>query len=80
MSRRRRAVKRVITPDPVYHDKNVTTFINKLMLDGKKSKAESIFYKAIDIAAKKTNKKKPEKKPDSARRRQGNITQQISRF
>ncbi len=57
MSRRRRAVKRVITPDPVYHDKNVTTFINKLMLDGKKSKAESIFYKAIDIAAKKTNKK-----------------------
>jgi len=57
MSRRRRAEKRVIAPDPVYHDKNVTTFINKLMLDGKKSKAESIFYKAVDFASKKTNKK-----------------------
>jgi len=36
MSRRRRAVKRINTPDPVYHDKNITLFINKLMYDGKK--------------------------------------------
>ncbi len=43
MSRRRRAVKRINTPDPVYHDKNITLFINKLMYDGKKSKAEAIF-------------------------------------
>jgi len=53
MSRRRRAVKRVITPDPVYHDKNMTTFINKLMLDGKKSKAESIFTKLLILLQKK---------------------------
>ena len=31
MSRRRRAEIRVAIPDPIYHDKNVTTFINKLM-------------------------------------------------
>jgi len=57
MSRRRKAIKRITIPDPVYHDKNVTMFINKLMLDGKKSIAESIFYKAVDFAANKTKKK-----------------------
>ncbi len=56
MSRRRRAVKRINTPDSVYHDKNITLFINKLMYDGKKSKAEAIFYSALDMAAKKTKK------------------------
>jgi len=56
MSRRRKAVKRINTPDPVYHDKNITLFINKLMYDGKKSKAEAIFYQALDMAAKRTKK------------------------
>lgn len=56
MSRRRKAVKRIKTPDPLYHDKNITLFINKLMYDGKKSKAEEIFYQALDMAAKKTKK------------------------
>ncbi|HAJ33285.1 MAG TPA: 30S ribosomal protein S7 [Candidatus Atribacteria bacterium] len=57
MSRRRKAVKRMKAPDPVYYDKNITLFINKLMYDGKKSKAEAIFYRALDIATKKTKKK-----------------------
>jgi len=56
MSRRRRAVKREIAPDPVYHDRNVSTFINKLMHDGKKSKAEKIFYQALNNAAEKIKK------------------------
>jgi len=56
MSRRRKAVKRIKVPDPVYHDKNITLFINKLMHDGKRSKAEAIFYQALDIAAKRTKK------------------------
>ncbi|MEA2087383.1 MAG: 30S ribosomal protein S7 [Candidatus Caldatribacteriota bacterium] len=56
MSRRRKAVKRIKTPDPLYHDKNITLFINKLMYDGKKNKAEEIFYQALDMAAKKTKK------------------------
>ena len=56
MSRRKSAVKREIAPDPVYHDRNVSTFINKLMHDGKKSKAEKIFYQALNTAAEKIKK------------------------
>ena len=47
MSRRTRAVKRPIIPDPVYGSDSVTKFVNTLMLDGKKSTAESIFYNAM---------------------------------
>ncbi len=54
--RRRRAEIRNVTPDPVYHDVLVTKFINKIMWDGKKSKAQKIFYDAMDIIAKKTGK------------------------
>lgn len=56
MSRRRSVVKREIAPDPVYHDRNISTFINKLMHDGKKSKAEKIFYQALNTAAEKIKK------------------------
>ena len=47
MSRRTRAVKRPILPDPVYGSETITKFINALMYDGKKSLAESIFYGAM---------------------------------
>jgi len=49
MARRKRAVKRDILPDPKYRSKKVAKFINNLMEKGKKSTAESIFYKSIDI-------------------------------
>jgi small subunit ribosomal protein S7 len=49
MSRRTRAVKRPIAPDPVYGSETVTKFINNLMYDGKKSLAEKIFYDAMRI-------------------------------
>ena len=55
--RRRRAPKREILPDPKYNSKLVTKFINVLMLQGKKSKAEAIVYKSLDILDKKTDKK-----------------------
>jgi len=55
--RRRRASKRKILPDPKYNSELVTKFINVLMLQGKKSKAESILYKSFDILAEKTKKK-----------------------
>ena len=42
--RRRRPEKREILPDPVFNDLVVTKFINNIMLSGKKSKAEAIFY------------------------------------
>ncbi len=49
MSRRHRAEKREILPDPKFGDLVLSKFINNLMVDGKKSKAEGIVYKAIDI-------------------------------
>jgi len=43
-----------IAPDPVYNDVMVTTFVNNLMLDGKKNTAFKIFYTALEQVAKKT--------------------------
>jgi len=48
MSRRRRAEKREVLPDPKYGDLVVTKFVNSLMVDGKKSVAERILYGAFD--------------------------------
>ena len=45
--RRRKAPVREILPDPIYSSKLVTKFINKVMLDGKRSVAEKIFYGAL---------------------------------
>ena len=49
MSRRKRAVKRPILPDARYDSQTVSKFINVLMLQGKKSTAERIFYGAMDL-------------------------------
>ena len=49
MSRRHRAEKREILPDPKFGDLVLSKFVNNLMLDGKKSVAEGIVYKAIEI-------------------------------
>ena len=54
--RRRKAPVRPVMPDPVYGSKILTKFINKIMLDGKKSVAEKIMYNAIDIAGSKGEK------------------------
>ncbi len=55
MARRRHASKRVIVPDPRFHDKVVAKFINDLMKDGKKSTAETICYGAFEILQAKFN-------------------------
>ena len=49
MSRRSRAERRETPADPRFESQTVTKFINNLMVDGKKSTAESIFYDAMDI-------------------------------
>jgi small subunit ribosomal protein S7 len=54
MSRRQRAVKREVPPDPQFGSASVTKFINTLMLDGKKSTAERIFYDAMRTVEEKT--------------------------
>jgi small subunit ribosomal protein S7 len=54
MSRRTRAVRRPVVPDPVYGSESVTKFINNLMYQGKKSIAESIFYNALKLVEERT--------------------------
>jgi len=54
--RRRRPVKREVLPDQKYNSKLVSKFISCMMYDGKKGVSETIFYKAMDIIAKKTQK------------------------
>ena len=54
MSRRNKAVKRPVPPDPRYDSQTVTKFVNNLMTEGKKSTAERIFYSAMDIIEEKT--------------------------
>ncbi len=53
MARRKRATKRVVLPDPKFKDRLVTRFINSLMIQGKKSLAERVFYGAMDIVEEK---------------------------
>ncbi len=53
--RRRRAPERKIQPDPVYNSELVAKFINNLMWDGKKSLAQKIFYRAMEIVGERTN-------------------------
>src|SRR5919202_1636486 len=54
MSRRHRADKREILPDPKYGNVVVTKFMNSVMHAGKKSVAEKIVYDAFDIMEGKT--------------------------
>lgn len=54
MSRRHRAEKREINPDPKFGDLVITKFMNAIMFDGKKSVAERIVYGAFDVIADKT--------------------------
>jgi small subunit ribosomal protein S7 len=55
MSRRHRAERREVLPDPKFGDLVISRFTNSLMYDGKRSVAESIVYGAIDIVGKKLN-------------------------
>jgi small subunit ribosomal protein S7 len=54
MARRRVAEKREVLPDPKFHDTLVTKFISILMLSGKKSVAERIFYGALDVVSERS--------------------------
>lgn len=59
MSRRKSAVKREVLPDPVYNDVIVSKFVNKLMIQGKKSKAYSSLYGALDQLREKVTTEEP---------------------
>ena len=51
--RKSKPKKRILLPDPKFHDVMVTRFVNNLMLQGKKSIAYAIFYDAIDMIGEK---------------------------
>ena len=54
MPRRREIPKREVPPDPLYNSSLVTKFISTVMSDGKRSTAEGILYKSLDIVKEKT--------------------------
>lgn len=59
MSRRRRADKREVLPDPKFGDLTVTKFMNYVMYEGKKAVAENILYGAFDILEAKRKDQTP---------------------
>ena len=57
--RRRRPERRQVLPDPIYNDVVVAKFVNYIMKGGKKSVAEKIFYKSLDIIKNKSKNDNP---------------------
>ncbi len=55
MPRRGNISKRDVNPDATYNSKLVSKFINSLMLDGKKSTAQSILYESFKIIEERAN-------------------------
>jgi small subunit ribosomal protein S7 len=56
MPRKGFIAKKEILPDPIYRSKILTKLINQVMLDGKRSIAENVCYKAFEIIEEKTGK------------------------
>ncbi|MED3661700.1 30S ribosomal protein S7 [Ureibacillus sp. FSL K6-8385] len=56
MPRKGPVPKRDVLPDPIYNSKLVTRLINKIMVDGKKGKAQKILYRAFDIVRERTGR------------------------
>ncbi len=56
MPRRREVPKRDILPDPKFGNVDLSKFVNTLMVDGKKSVAETIIYDALEQIQKKSGK------------------------
>ncbi len=55
MPRKGPVSRREVISDPIYQSRMVAKFINRLMLDGKRSTAERIFYAALEDLAQKTS-------------------------
>ncbi len=56
MPRRYQPDKRNADPDPRYNDRQVQSFINRVMRNGKKSTSRRMVYGAFDLIEKRTNK------------------------
>lgn len=56
MPRKGPVAKRDVLPDPMYNSKLVTRLINKIMVDGKRGKAQTILYSAFDTIRERSGK------------------------
>lgn len=56
MSRRKKSKRRIIMPDPIYNSKLASMLINKVLLKGKKTLAQYIFYESMKKIKEITNK------------------------
>ncbi|OGE25988.1 30S ribosomal protein S7 [Candidatus Daviesbacteria bacterium RIFCSPLOWO2_02_FULL_40_8] len=52
MPRSGKVIRRILTPDPIYGSRLVTRFVNRMMMDGKKSVALGLMYKGFEIIEK----------------------------
>lgn len=59
MSRRKGNYKREVAPDPIYNDVLLAKFVNKIMLDGKKSVAQALVYKSFEQIKSKVEGEEP---------------------
>jgi len=57
--RKKQASKRIVSPDPKFGDQLVNRFINNIMLDGKKHRAQSILYDALDVVGERVKTQNP---------------------
>lgn len=55
MSRRNKAKRRIIAPDPIYNSKLISMLISRILKHGKKSLAQRIIYEALEIIGNKTS-------------------------
>jgi len=56
MPRKGPVAKRDVLPDPIYNSKLVTRLVNKIMIDGKRGKAQTILYNAFDVIKERSGK------------------------
>ncbi|RPI03245.1 MAG: 30S ribosomal protein S7 [Ignavibacteriae bacterium] len=54
--RKKRAIRRRVTPDPKFGDELISRFVNSVLKDGKKTIARNIVYSALDQIGQKTEK------------------------
>jgi small subunit ribosomal protein S7 len=72
--RKSRAKDRILLPDPKFGNELITRFVNNMMVDGKKTKAFSIFYGAMEIIDKKIEDIDP---VDAFKKGLANVTPQV---
>lgn len=56
MPRKGPVTKRDVLPDPIYNSKLISRLVNRLMIDGKRGKAQAILYKSFDLIQERSGK------------------------